>query len=80
MKKLILIGTLLLAGCTDPNEARKVLQDNGYTDIRIGGYSWLGCSENDQFSTEFIAKGPTGRDVKGVVCSGWLKGSTIRFL
>ena len=35
MNKLILVGALLLAGCTDPNEARKVLQDNGYTDIRI---------------------------------------------
>ncbi|STQ71485.1 hypothetical protein [Hafnia alvei] len=79
MNKLILIGALLLAGCTDPTEATKVLQDNGYTDIRIGGYSWLGCSENDQFSTEFIAKSSTGRDVKGVVCSGWMKGSTVRF-
>lgn len=80
MNKLILVGALLLAGCTDPNEATKVLQDNGYTDIRISGYSYIGCSEKDPISTGFIAKGPTGRDVKGVVCSGWLKGSTIRFL
>ena len=53
--------------------------DTGFTDIKIEGYSFTGCSQDDVYHTEFIATGQSGNKVKGVVCGGWLKGSTIRF-
>ena len=39
----------------------------------------FGCSEDDTFSTKFSATNAKGERVGGAVCSGWLKGSTIRF-
>lgn len=70
----------ILSGCTDEKNAYRVLSANGFTDIKMTGYSWLSCSKNDTFSTGFTAKGPTGIPVKGAVCSGILfKNSTIRF-
>lgn len=79
---LIVMGiagiALNFVGCTRPDEARKVLGQAGYTDIKPGGYCVFCCSKDDTFHTEFTAKGPTGQPVSGVVCSGWMKGSTIR--
>ena len=56
-----------------------MLQKQGYTNIEITGYEFGACAEEDVFHTGFIAVSPTGYVVGGVVCSGWLKGSTIRF-
>lgn len=78
MKKLMLIAVLALTACTDANEATKALEDSGYKNIKIEGYSFIGCSKDDAYHTEFTATGATGRQVNGVVCGGWLKGSTIR--
>jgi hypothetical protein len=79
MKRLAWLGAfLLLAGCTRADQARDALQSAGYTDIRTGGYSWFSCSKDDTFSTTFEARGPSGVPVRGAVCSGLLKGSTIR--
>ncbi|MBL5927801.1 hypothetical protein [Enterobacter asburiae] len=80
MKKLALLLILLATGCTDPDGAVKVLSDNGFTNIKTGGYGWLSCSsEDDVYSTEFTATSPNGNSVKGAVCKGFFKGSTIRF-
>ncbi len=80
MKKfaLVIVAALML-GCSSPHEARQILTGAGYTDIEITGYNFTGCDEKDSFHTGFKAKGPTGVAVEGVVCSGWLKGGTIRF-
>lgn len=79
MKKLVLISLLFLSACSDPKAATRTLQDNGYTDIKIGGYGLFRCSEKDSFSTTFKAKNlASGRQVEGVVCRGIFKGSTIR--
>lgn len=79
MKRLtVLLAALMLAGCTDADGARKALNGAGYTDIQVGGYDVFACGQDDQYSTEFKAKGPTGKPVQGVVCSGVFKGSTIR--
>ena len=51
----------------------------GYTDIQITGYVVMGCGEQDVFHTGFRAKSPNNTSVDGVVCSGWFKGSTVRF-
>ncbi|NIG73526.1 hypothetical protein F3J34_07940 [Klebsiella sp. Ap-873] len=78
MKKLLLVAVIALAGCTDADEAKKALINSGYTDVKIQGYSILGCSEDDLYRTEFTAKGLSGQQVSGVVCGGFWKGSTIR--
>jgi len=78
-KIFFLLAFLMAAGCTDQPKATKVLQDNGYTDVQITGYSPFACSDSDTFSTGFRAKSPSGVVVSGTVCSGFLKGATIRF-
>lgn len=80
MKRLVLIAALIaLAACTDAPKAQRVLESAGYTEIKITGYDAFACDKNDNFSTGFQARSPNGQFVTGVVCSGWLKGATIRF-
>ncbi|QYN80453.1 hypothetical protein [Kosakonia phage Kc304] len=81
MKKILIAMLAVLAvGCTDADNATRLLDANGFTDIEITGYSFFSCSEKDAQSTGFIATGPTGKQVKGAVCSGLIfKNSTIRF-
>lgn len=82
MKKLILVLGLVftIAACTDEPNAQRILEANGFTNIEMTGYSFFSCSEKDAQSTGFIATGPTGKQVKGSVCSGiFFKNSTIRF-
>ncbi len=80
MKKIALIAALVaLAGCTDEPKARRALESNGYTDIKITGYDPFGCDTHDTFATGFQARSPNGQFVEGVVCSDWMKGATIRF-
>lgn len=75
-----LVLAVSLAGCTDADNAVRVLSANGYEEIQITGYSLFGCSEDDFQRTGFKAVGPTGKHVQGTVCSGLLfKNSTIRF-
>lgn len=58
--------------------SRMALLDAGYSNIEITGSEWYGCSEDDTYTIGFRANGPTGRPVKGVVCSDYFKGTTIR--
>jgi hypothetical protein len=76
----ILVATCIgLSGCTDAEDAKRALEGMGYSDIEIKGYAWTGCGGEDNFRTAFKAVGPTGKAVTGVGCSGWWKGTTIRF-
>lgn len=79
MKRFLLVVLLLLVpACSDEPGAERALLDAGYTNISLTGYEWFGCGKDDGWSTGFTATGPSGRRVEGVVCSGVLKGSTIR--
>ena len=82
MNKAIAVCLLAVAlsACSDNEGATRVLLDAGYTDVKADGYAfWGGCGEDDTYVTKFTAKGPTGRPVSGVVCSGlFFKNSTIR--
>lgn len=81
MKKYLTLGVLvlILAGCSDPDVATKALRGAGYTDIKITGFDMWACGKDDTYATGFIAKGPTGVEVEGTVCSGLLfKNATIR--
>ncbi len=82
MKKLIAITAVLLlaTACTNNNDAMRVLQENGFTDIQMTGYNWFACSKDDTYHSGFTAKSVTGVQVSGTVCQGLLfKNSTIRF-
>lgn len=67
-----------VGGCTDKNGAIRALTEQGYTNIQITGYSWFSCGQDDAFSTGFTATSQNGSQIEGAVCSGWLKGYTIR--
>lgn len=81
MKQIISLALMLaaLTACDDPKAARRALEDAGFTDIETLGASLYGCGQNDNFNTRFRAKNIRGKTIEGVVCSGWFKGSTIRF-
>lgn len=80
MKKLFAIIVIAsLAGCSAPERAKRVLDNSGYTEIEITGYSPFSCGEDDTFSTGFKAKNANGKVVEGTVCSGWFKDGTVRF-
>jgi hypothetical protein len=79
MKKIIVgVVSIMLLGCTNGDGAVRSLEGAGYTNIKITGYRLTGCHDDDTFRTGFKATGPSGKPVTGVVCSGILKGSTIR--
>ena len=80
IKTLILTLVIcLLSACTDNQTAERVLGQNGYTEIQITGYRPFMGGENDTYVTGFRAKSPSGQIVTGAVCSGFMKGATIRF-
>ena len=81
MKKFIAaVAMLVLAGCSNSNDAMRALTNAGYTDISTHGWAPLQCGRDDTFSTKFTATNPAGNRVSGVVCSGLLfKNATIRF-
>ncbi len=84
MKKIILVSLVAallsvgLTACSDRDSALRALSAQGFTNINAGGWAMFGCDEKDQFHTSFTATGPTGVPVHGVVCKGFLKGSTVR--
>lgn len=77
-KLVLLLATLALVGCTDPEGAIKTASSLGLTNVRAGGYSMFACGQGDVFATSFTALSPQGRPVSGVVCKGFMKGSTVR--
>ena len=82
MKKLILLilATLVFVSCTNEEDAKRVLEAQGFSNIEITGYNFFGCGKDDVYHTGFVAIGQNGQTVEGTVCSGLLfKGSTIRF-
>lgn len=84
MKKIIAVLVAIfmmftLTACDNPQEARRTLVNAGFKDIQAGGYDLFACGKDDFFSTRFTATNPSGVKVNGVVCSGFFKGSTIRF-
>ena len=83
MKKLlvpfILICGLVLSGCSSKVDADKALSDLGMTNIRTTGYAWFGCGDGYTFHTGFYATNQQGKEVSGVVCSGWLGYSQVKF-
>lgn len=64
--------------CTRPNQTRRVLEAQGYTEVQITGWRLFAGDRGDLFSTGFRAKAPNGTQVTGAVTSGAFKGNTVR--
>lgn len=78
MKKLVAILIALLVGCTQPDQAKRVLESAGYKDIVLGDSGSFACSKDEPFRTTFRATGLNGQPVEGVVCGNMAGASTIR--
>ena len=79
IKGMLITSLIVFSGCTSQKDAKKALESQGFSDIKYTGYSFFECSKEDTFHTGFEAKNSNGDIVKGTVCSGILKGATIRF-
>lgn len=82
MKKILLVAAVavLLSSCgVDPNAAKRALEAQGISKVEIAGYAWFGCSKGDTMRSKFTGIGVNGKPVSGVVCGGWLKGTTVRY-
>lgn len=76
----VMLLAMCLMGCTDPGDARRILESQGFKNIQFTGYSFFACSKDDTFHTGFKALSPVGTPVAGTVCAGlFFKNSTIRF-
>jgi hypothetical protein len=81
MKKLIasMFLALIITSCTDESSTIRTLQASGFTDIKTTGHNFWACSDDDEYSTGFIATNPLGQRVSGTVCCGLFKNCTVRF-
>ena len=81
MKHLVIAcGLLVLAACTNAQDARDALANQGFTDVEVTGWRPFTCGKDDFYATGFRARNAQGRVVEGTVCSGLLfKGSTVRW-
>lgn len=59
-------------------KAVEVLQQQGIT-VQSIGMAFLGCSADDEFKYQFVGVNKDGKTVRGYACSGYFKGTTIRY-
>ena len=79
MKKLIIVFCVLFGSCTNEHATVSTLKKAGFTKVETTGWSAFACSDDDTYSTGFIAVNPSGVKVDGTVCCGLFKNCTIRF-
>lgn len=75
---LIVLIAIVRPSCTDEETARRVLRQQGYTNVEITGYRPFMGSDDDYYSTGFKATAPNGESVTGAVTSSPMKGATLR--
>ncbi len=87
MKRLVVLGGLLLCGCGEmvgPTRAMEALRAAGYADITIKAQHGIaptlyGCANGDAVAFEASALNPRNERVMTTVCCGLvLKDCTIR--
>ena len=48
MKKILITAlAFMMIGCTDADNATRVLENAGFTEVDITGYKFFSCSEDD---------------------------------
>lgn len=68
-----------MRGLKDPEGAKRVLEDQGYTHVNITGLRSFSCGNRELWRTGFKAMNQAGRVVRGTVCTTLFKSSNIRF-
>lgn len=63
----------------EEEKVRSILASQNYTNIQVLGYGWGKCGNGDIYATNFSATAPSGKKITGCVCSGFMKGHTVRF-
>ncbi len=77
---VICILPFAITGGVSETDAKRALSSQGFTDVKITGYQFFDCSQDDFYHTGFTAKNTRGESIEGTVCSGiFFKNSTIRF-
>ncbi len=76
---VLFIAAAMAGGCGAGDDGSKALEEQGFSDVKIGSRAWFGCGHDDNFNSHFTAKNVNGRQVSGVVCCGFWKGCTVRF-
>lgn len=80
VKVIMVVSMFALAGCgVNVKSATNALEAQGITNVKILGYSFFGCSEDDTFRSNFTGIGSNGKPISGTVCQGVWKGTTIRY-
>ena len=81
MLQVAIFAIIGLTACTDTDEATRVLEAAGYTNIELLGYAPIACGithgNMTGWHTKFKAIGLNGKPVSGAVCSGVFKSATI---
>jgi hypothetical protein len=79
---MLLALMIAVTGCSSDNDfskGKKLLEDQGYTEVVNTGHSFFCCDEKDTYSTGFKCKDKQGNEVEGCFCSSLTKGVTIRY-
>ena len=69
----------LFTGNVDSVKGVNALNAQGISNVTLTGYKFFGCASGEYYSTGFKGIGVNGKPVSGVICSGFLKGVTVRY-
>ena len=77
----VLLASAVLMSCAarDEDAATRALTGLGFKEIELHSVGLLSLSCDEAYRTGFKAKSADGVEVTGVVCTGFLKRSTVRF-
>lgn len=65
----IVVAIVNPIACTKPQEAKRTLEEEKFTEIQVGGYKFFNfCGRGRSFANEFTAISPSGVKTKGIVC------------
>lgn len=79
---ILIIGTIILGSINSNDQTQETitfLEQQGFRQVSITGYDPFSCSRDDISSIGFTAINSNGYKVSGTICSGLLKGKTIRY-
>jgi len=72
-----LLGVAVI-GLSDEADMKRILEDDGYTEVQYTEIRSMACGQDDLYRTGFSAINANDKKVTGAVCSGPFKGNTIR--
>lgn len=77
---LVIMIICAYSGACDlaPGDARRILSQEGVTDVALHGYDWFACSRGEILNQEFSGT-RNGQHVSGYVCGDAGGGITIHY-